>query len=306
MNEIERLNKRLKRTQSALTAAENLAENKLRDAYYTQEKLQTEIENRKIIESNLKATIIEKDKALSVRTQFLQNMSHKLKTPMNGIIGMSEVLDNNRETLNQEQILCLDVIQDCSDNLLKMIENTIQYAQLTTSIYRSTLHNCNLREMLKDFITFYLYSNKINKINKINITYNISSLIPSVILTDKRALIKVITRLLDNAVQFSPPNSNIIISVSTHTFPNDRLILLFDVSDTGPGLSESEFKKLTTNLKQFNHSETQKNNLKLGLGLIICKLILNNVKGDFSVKANVPSGSIVSFTFPAMIKLPHK
>ncbi|MCL1125649.1 sensor histidine kinase [Shewanella surugensis] len=299
MNEVDKLKRRLQRTQAALRAAEDLAESKLRNAYHSQEKLKEEIINRKTIEKNLVDTIDEKQKALSVRTQFLQNMSHKLKTPMNGIIGMAEVLDYSRETLNQEQRLCLEVIQECGDNLLKMIENTIQYAQLTSSIYNPKPHNFNIREMLEDFITFYLYS---NKISDRGINCNISSIVPNIINADKQTLIKVITRLLDNAIQYSPSNSNVMISVSANMFTSRQCMLVFDIIDTGTGFTKGLFTKYTSNLKEINNYSIQKSSFKLGLGLIICQIMLNNVKGNFSTKENTPSGSIVSFTFPAMLK----
>lgn len=304
MNEIDKLNKRLQRSQAALRAAEDLSENKLRDAYYAQEKLQAEIENRKIIEHNLKATIIEKDKALSVRTQFLQNISHKLKTPMNGIIGMTEVLDSNREGLNEEQTLCLDVIQECSDNLLKMIENTIQYAQLTTSIYHPSYQVFHLREMLNDFIQFYLRS---YQSKNININYQVSSTTPNIITTDKTVLIKILKQLLNNAIKFSTPESNIVISVASEYLNNNPFNLLFDIVDTGEGFPNeviTQFSKETLSSNNFlaHHAHSTQSKQGIGIGLTLCHIMLNNVGKYLQIKANTPSGSIVSFSFPAMLK----
>ncbi|WP_299490102.1 histidine kinase dimerization/phospho-acceptor domain-containing protein [uncultured Shewanella sp.] len=298
MNELEKLNKRLKRTQAALTAAEDLAENKLRDTYYAQEKLKAEIENRKIIEHHLKTTITEKNKALSVRTQFLQHISHQLKTPMNAIIGMAEVLDNPQEPLTPEQGQCLKIIHQSGENLLNMIENLIQFAQLSSSVYQPSTLNFNLQEMLHDFTQFYLRSH-LHK--NMHIKTKIAPEIPKVIKADKRVLINIIRQLLSNAIAFSPPGSHITISVSLETENNHLFMLIVNVTDTGIGFPEN----LLIQVSQANmspHLHHIESNSGLGLGLILCHIMLNNVGGHLKIKTNDPCGSIVSFTFPAMIK----
>ena len=160
---------------------------------------------------------------------------------MNGIIGMGEVLDNSKDELNPELVQCLETIQECSASLLKMIENIIQYAQLSSSVYKPIYQSCNIREVLHDFIAFYLHS---NKTQAVTIKYNVSPQVLNIINTDKRILLKIIARLLDNAIHFSPPNNQVHISVSSKILSNNQFMLLFDIIDTGEGFPTGLFKNL--------------------------------------------------------------
>ena len=230
------------------------------------------------------------EKASRAKSEFLSSMSHELKTPLNAIIGFSNVIKESNDIDNIHSDI--DEVINSSNKLLDMVDSILNVNQLDNN-------NLEVINTKYDLSTIVLNINdnleyRIKEKN-LNYTYNISNNIPKTLYGDSGKIKTIITNLLSNAVKYT---DNGAINLDINCLNNkDDCILTITVSDTGRGISDEQRESL---FEKFNRLDSDKDSdiEGAGLGLNITKSLVDLLDGDISVSSILGEGS----TFTVKIK----
>ncbi len=223
-----------------------------------------------------------------LRANLLRAISHDLRTPLTSISGNAGILRGNSKVLSEEQKqgLYTDIYDD-SLWLINLVENLLSI----TRIDNGTL-NLNMQpELLEDVITEALLH-----INRRSVEHKIETVLEDEFLMarmDSRLIIQVIINIIDNAIKYTQEGSSIVISAK-----RDGAFIRVEIADDGSGIPDSAKEKL------FDMFYTAKNissdsRRGLGLGLPLCKSIINAHGGTIYVRDNMPQGTVFVFTLRA-------
>lgn len=256
------------------------------------ERLNTETQERNR-ENKVKA-----EKANKTKDIFWANISHEIRTPLNGILGMTNLVLDSR--INKEQKELLEIIKDSAENLNIILSDVIDYSKIENKELEIVKRPFELAHCLEEVIQ--LFQHMANEKN-IKLHYMIDSDVPKAVLTDQNRLKQVLINLVANAIKFTDHGSvKIIVEKSAK-----KDTLNFIIEDTGIGIAEKKMERLFKPFTQIDDGRTRKYG-GTGLGLIICKKILELLDGTISVESKVGSGSVFTFTIKALqVQLsPHR
>ncbi|HKL99563.1 MAG TPA: ATP-binding protein [Mobilitalea sp.] len=257
--------------------------------------LATDITERKIVLGDLKSVRKDLETFTMTKSELLANVSHELKTPVNGIKGLTE---NLLETeLMPKQVEALNIIHRCCDNMNTLINNLLDFAKMGSNKLVLERREFNLRGLIDGMVEL-----NISQINEkgLSLLIYIAIDIPSVVIGDELRLGQVINNLLSNAVKFTSIGK-ITLEVVKTIQTEDEIELLFMVMDTGIGISIEEREKLFLSFSQVDSSITRRFG-GTGLGLSICKMLVEAMHGEINVDSEKNKGSTFSFTVRLGIK----
>jgi len=233
---------------------------------------------------------IQASKAKSV---FLSNMSHEMRTPMNAILGMTTIAKSSSDL--EKKNYCLQKIEIASAHLLNVVNDILDMSKIEASKFEMNPVSFNFEKMLKkvvDVIGFRIEE----KHQEFHVL--IDPNIPVIVRADDQKLTQVITNLLANAVKFTPEYGRVALSAQLLGKKNAAgCTLLFEVTDSGIGISPEQQKRLFRSFQQADNSTSRKFG-GTGLGLIISKRIVETMGGKIWVKSELGQGSVFSFTVP--------
>jgi len=223
-----------------------------------------------------------------LRANLLRSISHDLRTPLTSISGNAGILIGNADKISsdQKQKLYVDIYDD-SMWLINLVENLLS----VTRIENGTM-NLNLQpELLDDVI-----SEALRHINRKSIKHNIvvdqeDEFIMAKM--DAKLMMQVIINLVDNAIKYTDEGSKIQISTKKRKHQ-----IIIEVSDNGNGIEDEQKKRLFDMFYTVN-SPVADGRRGMGLGLALCKSIINAHGGQISVYDNKPSGTVFRFTLNA-------
>ncbi|WP_343855410.1 PAS domain-containing hybrid sensor histidine kinase/response regulator [Fulvivirga kasyanovii] len=275
----------------------------------TNQLLQNQIEERQLAEKKLKQAhdylekrVVERTAELSKAKQdaenaskekdkFLANMSHEIRTPMNAIIGMAQLL--NSTPLTTEQKKYVNSINSASDTLLSLINDILDFSKIEAGMIDFennpfSIHNA-VHEVLN--ITSFKCEN-----SPVSLDKDIDPQVPETLSGDKYRLNQILLNLLSNAVKFTP-EGEIKLMVKVKGTDGQKVILQFNVKDTGIGIPSEKIKSIFDGFTQASSDTTRKYG-GTGLGLTIVKSLVELQQGQLSVKSKEGSGSEFIFTLP--------
>lgn len=254
-----------------------------------------DIDELKRLELMIQKEKLQNEEDYSHKSLFLANMSHEIRTPLNGIIGMLTLL--NDTTLSNEQRDYIDMLRECSINLMTIINDILDFSKLEAGKVHLDISCHNLRKCIEssnDILASKIYE------KGLDFNFVINPTVPEVIDIDANRLKQVILNLLNNAIKFTD-KGNIFIDVTRETSVKD-IILKFSVTDTGCGIADEDRIKLFESFSQINSKTTNKISEGTGLGLIISKKIINLMGGDIWLDwSEVGSGTRFCFTLKTKI-----
>jgi signal transduction histidine kinase/ActR/RegA family two-component response regulator len=248
-----------------------------------------DIYNKMLNEALEKATAASKAKS-----EFLSNMSHEMRTPLNAIIGMTMVGKGTEEL--ERKNYALDKIEDASTHLLGVINDVLDISKIEANKFELSPVEFNFEKMLQRVLNVVHFRTE-EKSQKISI--NIDKSIPKFLIGDDQRITQVITNLLGNAVKFTPDNGTIVLDASFLREEEGLCTIQISVKDSGIGISPEQLSRLFTSFHQAESSTVRKYG-GTGLGLAISKKIVEMMGGEINVESEINKGS--SFTFTIQVE----
>ncbi len=229
----------------------------------------------------------EAERANEIKTEFLAMISHELRTPLTSIKGFATTLLADDVIWNpQEQREFIQTINLETIRLQELIDHLLDLSRLEAGMLPITLEPHSIYEIFDDTESQISILTNGHILQK-NIPLNLPML-----LVDARRIAQVIVNLVKNSSTYAPKGTMISITASIH-----GSFLRINVSDEGPGISPSEYKKVFKAFKRGTNAE-QKYLQGAGLGLAICKGLVEAHGGRIWIKKKTVIGASISFTLP--------
>ncbi len=241
------------------------------------------------IKNNLIIAKDKAEKAAQIKSNFVANMSHEMRTPLNAIIGFAQLLENTN--LTGEQTEYLNTIKTAGNNMLSIVNDILYLSKLDYG--NITIQNEDF--LLDDLLISIgdLVKNKLR--NDVEFFLNLSELKNSFILNgDKLKLTQILVNLVGNAIKFTHKGF-VEIKVLPLKVDEKEIEFQFDVIDTGIGIAENDVDRIFDIFEQVENP-MEKEYEGTGLGVTIARKLVEKMGGKIWVKSRVNEGSIFSFT----------
>lgn len=223
-----------------------------------------------------------------IRTEFVANVTHELRTPLNGIIG--HVKDLRSVGLNDNQVSSIEIIEHCADNMMKLINNILDFSKLEAGKYLLDERECQFSKFVDHIVATHI---KTIDEKGLRLVLNVAKDIPEYVICDELALSRIVNNLMSNAVKFTSVG-HIMFQITKASETDSYVELFFMVIDSGIGISEEEKSKLFKEFSQVDASVTRKFG-GTGLGLSITKQLVEMMNGKINVDSTKGLGSTFSF-----------
>lgn len=242
----------------------------------------------------MKEANIEIEKAANLKSDFLANTSHELRTPMNAVIGMAEMA--LREEMTPAAKNYINQIKAAGKTLLTIINDILDFSKIESGKMDIVATDYEPASMINDIAT--IINTRIDT-DDVELVLDVNPDIPKVLYGDSIRIKQIITNLANNAAKFTKVGQ-ICLKYDFEPVSEDTIALQFSVSDTGIGIKPEDIGKLFKSFQQVD-SKRNRNIEGTGLGLAISKQLVTLMNGYISVDSVYGEGSTFSFTIPQKI-----
>lgn len=244
------------------------------------------LENEQAMREKAEADLLAKNEKL--RANLLRAISHDLRTPLTSISGNAGILMTNSDTICEEKKLTLyTAIYDDSMWLINLVENLLSVTRLEDG----SMHLNSSAQLMDEVI-----DEALQHIDRKSVEHKLVVHQPDdflMVKMDARLIIQVIINMVDNAIKYTPKGSEIVITTA-----RDGNHIVVSIADDGGGIP-NEAKKRIFDMFYTVGTGIADSHRSLGLGLALCKSIINAHGGEISVFDNKPKGAVFRFTLPA-------
>lgn len=250
-----------------------------------------DVTEEKYLETQLKVTQeksrqaeLEKLKAQEadrLKSAFIANMSHEIRTPLNSIVGFSNLLMETE--VKEEMKMFIDIINTNNDLLLRLITDILDFSKIEANALECDFDMTNFKEIITS--QYKLHSLKMQE--GISFICDVDALPDVMIYTDSKRITQVLSNLISNARKFTETGS---ISLS---YRKEGDFLITEVTDTGSGIALDQQTAIFDRFVKLNSFQQG-----TGLGLTICKMIIETLHGSIGVNSTPGVGSCFWFTLP--------
>ncbi len=223
-----------------------------------------------------------------LKTAFLNNLSHEMRTPMNGILGFIDYLEDP-DLEGETRARFVQNIKTSSERLLNTLRDLIEISEIEAGSIKAEIGPCDLKEINGNLFERYR-SRCAEKGLRLIQEFQLGPA-ESVVLSDINKIKSVLYHFLNNAIKFSEKGS------IRYGFRREGKDLVAYVSDEGPGIAKKDQEKLVESFTQIEDHLTRKHD-GLGIGLSISKAFIESLKGRLEIESNLGKGSTFSFRMP--------
>jgi PAS domain S-box-containing protein len=249
-----------------------------------------DITDQKAVEIELREARNKAEAASHAKSRFLANVSHEMRTPLNGILGMSGLLADTK--LTPEQHNYINAVHDSGTALLVLIEDILDTTLIEADKLELKKTRVNPGRLVEDVCE--LLSSRAHAKN-IAIVSHVGAMVPESVSMDTGRLRQILINLIGNAVKFTETGG---VTVSVYTDDDTETgKLIFNISDTGPGIPERDQSLIFEDFAQADSESTRKHG-GAGLGLAISKRITEAMGGNITLKSVIDEGSSFQLSFP--------
>jgi signal transduction histidine kinase/DNA-binding NarL/FixJ family response regulator len=227
--------------------------------------------------------------ANQAKSEFLANMSHELRTPLNSIIGLTDVL--MEEKMDSEHAEMVEIVKKSSTNLLEIVNDILDLSKIENMGMGFKLENIPF-DFQKTVLEIIEVMAPLASQKGIGLTYAFRQDVPY-LMGDPVRVKRILMNLVSNAVKYTPKGS-VEVTVDRSMLPDGRAEVSVSVKDTGIGIPEEKFDRIFEKFTQADESTTRKFG-GTGLGLTIAKNLAGMMGGGISLKSKVNVGSTFSF-----------
>ncbi|KPA14105.1 PAS/PAC sensor hybrid histidine kinase [Candidatus Magnetomorum sp. HK-1] len=258
------------------------------------EKQIPQIENEvRALKQQPQSTSVSTKKIQNSTSEFISNISHEFRTPMHAILSFANFgIKKSNEVPREKLRHYFDQIKVSANRLMPLIDDLLDLSNLES---RKIPYKMTKQDIIPTLQSVIREQKKIADDKKINI-----QLMPheckSNSVFNKSAIFKVLRNVLQNAIHYSPEQSNITIKIENITDENNAPWLLLKISDEGIGIPEQELNEIFNKFIQSSKTKTCAGGT--GIGLAICKYIISEHKGQIWAENNTGKGATISFTLP--------
>ncbi len=243
-------------------------------------------------DESIKEAMAVAEAANLAKSEFIANMSHEFRTPVNAVIGLTELLLLSTET-SEKQRRYLTMIMESATQFTELINDVLDITKLESGVIKAEKTDFPFREIMEEILSpFEIQAQK----KYLDFKLHIDSGIPLFLRGDHRFLRHILINLLSNAIKFTECGSICIdVEQKRSKGKNSEIQLLFFVSDTGIGIPEEKIETVFERFTQADGSHSRKYG-GTGLGLAIAKKFTELMEGDIEIKSEEGKGTAVFFT----------
>ena len=248
----------------------------------------TDINDQKVIEETVKKFNEELQSLNSSKDKFFSIIAHDLKSPLSGLLGFTEILVEEYDDLqDEERTEFIGHSHQAAKNLHALLENLLDWSRIQTGSIPFEAAHIGIESIIDDIFNLF-YQNAKNKSIKLE-----KRLDPSIkVFSDKNMLKTILRNLVSNGIKFTPEGGTVTVAADLE----DKFVKV-TVKDSGVGISEQNLQKLFKIDVNFSTQGTHKER-GTGLGLILCKELVEKNGGKIKVESEVGNGTKFIFTLP--------
>ncbi len=277
---------KLLRSNSPFDAEVSFARIFVRNRYMVQA-IVRDVSEKKLAENQLKQARDDAEKARQAQSEFLSLMSHEIRTPLNAVVSLTDLMLHENQTPDQEENL--SSVKVSAAHLLGLIDDILDYNKIESGNIQFETEEFDLRELIDTIIQAL----KIKAKEKgIRLNIRVDESVPKILKGDTLRLRQILLNLLSNAIKFTHEGS---VTLSAENQKGNNI--LFEVKDTGIGISADRLNAIFEKFTQEKHDTSRKYGGS-GLGLTICKKLIELQGGEIHAKSVVGQGSAFTFYLP--------
>lgn len=231
----------------------------------------------------------EAEEASRAKSAFLATMSHDIRTPVSGVIGLSDLLQETELTAEQREYL--DLICRSGESLLGLINDILDFSKIEAGKLELEALNFDLSTVVKDTVALFAHR---TADSDVTLEYRCDPAIPERLYGDPGRLGQILNNLVGNAIKFTK-EGEIVVNADLRAEQDNFVTILFEVRDSGIGIPRERQEAVFSPYTQAEGSTTRKYG-GTGLGLAICKQLAELMGGEIGVNSEEGKGSTFWFT----------
>jgi len=248
-----------------------------------------DITPRKQAEDDLRGAKEAAEAASQAKSDFLANISHEFRTPMNGILGMTELILDTE--INPEQREYLEMVKTSADSLLHLLSDIFDFSKVEAGKLELVDHEFALAPSLAETLQVMRFR---AKQKGIELRWQVEANVPDRVIGDASRLRQVLVNLVGNAIKFTA-RGEVLVQVESQEQRGPRMVLHFRVTDSGIGIPKEKQSMIFEAFTQAD-SSTTRNYGGTGLGLAITTRLVTLMEGKLWVESTWGQGSTFHFT----------